>query len=129
MLTYIVEYFLRPLTWWIWRDEISGLMQNRVDLEEQVKSLDVQVNKFIEKEVTFPINKFTLEGSIDTLSIQDSGHAKIATIREEEEVDQEEDGIWFSVHSWNENDNEHPVLDALIREGSKVRITLEVISK
>jgi hypothetical protein len=64
--------------------------------------------------------KKVFELEVTEIEKDDRGLAKIAHCENEGEV-------FFRIQSWRDNDDKHPEFDALqLREGSKIRITLEV---
>jgi hypothetical protein len=77
------------------------------------------------------VNKLVYEATIDgeDISTEDGGQAKIATITEDND---DTDGVFFRFQSWCEkgalDHTFHPVFDALVKPGKRVRITLEIIN-
>lgn len=71
--------------------------------------------------------KLVYVGQVSDIRVEDGGQAKIASIYDNS--DSEDAGIFFRFQSWAEGGgvNDHPILDGLVKAGTKVRITLEVL--
>lgn len=63
-------------------------------------------------------------GTVDNVKFEDGKQAKIATIFADGEI-----GVFFRLQSWAEGGgaDSHPVLDGLVKEGTRVQITMKVI--